>query len=103
LPAPTDIDLDAHSTKHSIATVLAELAPDDLERMAIDVIREHRRRLADAQDLHDSLNAQGDDEEDRLYSYRLALVMVKLHHQLVAMIIDKLGYVPAVPDDQTMQ
>lgn len=70
--------------------------------MAIAVIREHRDRLQHAQTLFEEMErrelAGGDDDElaQLTHDYRLALLNLHIQHQLVAVVVDRLGYVPEV-------
>ena len=57
---------------------------------------------ADAQSLFERLEEQdsaGCENEDLRLSYRLALLEMKLHHELVRIVVDTLGHVPEVPLD----
>lgn len=78
-----------------------------LERVALDVIREQRRILEQAQALYEKLStleaeASLDEEiEDLRHDYRLALLMMRAHHQITSAVIDKLGHVPRLPEDET--
>ena len=101
------ISLELSSPKHSIAAILAGLNEPALERVAIDVIREQRRRLEHAQALYEKLSALKaealpDDETENLrHEYRLALLMMRAHHQITSAVIDRLGRVPRLPEDET--
>ena len=104
---PISLNLELSSPKHSIAAILAGLNEPALERVAIDVIREQRRRLEHAQALYEKLSALKaealpDDETENLrHEYRLALLMMRAHHQITSAVIDRLGRVPRLPEDET--
>lgn len=87
--------------------MLAGLNEVALERLALDVIREQRRHLEHAQSLYEELSeleaeAPVDEgTEDLRHDYRLALLMMRTHHQITSAVIDKLGRVPRLPEDET--
>jgi hypothetical protein len=107
LPEPISLNLEPSSPKQSIAAVLAGLDESALERVAIDVVREQRCRLEHAQALYEKLSvleaeAPLDEQiEDLRHEYRLALLMMRAHHQITSAVIDKLGRVPRLPEDET--
>ena len=109
MPDIRSLELKPDCPKHAIETILAELEQDELERLAIDIIREQRCRLAKAQELYELLGTlgQGSGEDSladqRRHEYRLALVMLKAHHPIAATVINKLGYIPSLPEDITRQ
>ena len=109
LPDIRSLELKPDCPKHAIETILAELEQDELERLAIDIIREQRCRLAKAQELYELLGTpeQGSGEDflvdQRRYEYHLALVMMKAHHPIAATVINKLGYTPPLPEDMIRQ
>ncbi len=87
--------------ERAIAAVLDELTPSELSRLAVDVIKENRRRLSLAQSLFERLDASmlGDaGVRDLCHDYRLALLELKIHHDLVRIIVEELDYVPQVPE-----
>lgn len=107
LSEPFALKLEPSSAKHSIAAILVGLNEPALERVALDVIREQRRRLEHAQALYEKLstleaNAPLEEEgEDLRHDYRLALLMMRAHHQITSAVIDRLGRVPRLPEDET--
>lgn len=85
----------------SIASVLDNLSSDELSRLASDVVAENRRRLDYAQSLFESLDsnetaAEAVGNQELYHKYNLALLELKIHHELVRIILDELGYVPEV-------
>lgn len=97
LPETIILNLDPTSPQQSIATILADLDKAELNRLAIDVILEQRRCLEHAQDLFDRIenfDPTRDKLDDLRHDYRMALLMMKAHHQIASAVIDKLGYVP---------
>ncbi|WP_223479854.1 transcriptional repressor TraM [Oricola indica] len=107
MPEPISLNLETLSPKQSIAAILAGLNEQALERVALDVIREQRRFLENAQTLYEKLSVLeaeaplGDETEDLRHDYRLALLMMRAHHQVMSAVIDKLGRVPRLPEDET--
>ena len=107
LPEPISLNLEPTKPKHSIAAILAGLNDVALERLALDVIREQRRHLERAQTLYEKLSVLeaeaplGDETEDLRHDYRLALLMMRAHHQITSAVIDKLGRVPRLRQDET--
>ena len=83
-----------------IRTILGELSADELSRLAVDVLRENRRRLEQTQSLFEKLEealAEGNKDEKLRQAYRLALVELKIYHELVRIVLDVLGFVPKMP------
>ena len=107
LPEPISLNLEPSSPKHSIAAILAGLNEVALERLALDVIREQRRHLEHAQTLYEKLSTLeaeapvAEETEDLRHDYRLALLMMRAHHQITSAVIDRLGRVPRLPEDET--
>lgn len=107
LPEPNSLNLEPSSPKHSIAAILTGLDEAALERVARDVIREQRCRLEHAQALYEKLSALeaeaplDEETEDLRHDYRLALLMMRAHHQIASAVIDKLGRVPRLPEGET--
>lgn len=97
-----DIGTGRVQTPTGIRTLLGDLTPDELERVAIAVIREHRSRLQRAQDLFDEVArleaaGSGDEELQQVnHDYRIATLNLYAQHQLVSMVVERLGYVPEV-------
>lgn len=99
---PTNHPVPGCINDRSIVTVLEELTTDELSRLAEDVVLENRRRVEETQSLFEQLDqstVEGTEDENLRYAYRLALVELKIYHELVRIVIDTLGYVPKVPLD----
>ena len=83
-----------------IQALLEEFTADELERVAATVIRERRCRVQKAQDLFEEIarleaaDAQGDHLDALQHEYRVAMLNVHAQHQLVSLVIKRLGYVP---------
>ncbi|WP_162787280.1 transcriptional repressor TraM [Notoacmeibacter marinus] len=107
MPEPISFNLEPSSPKQSIASILAGLSEHALERVALDAIREQRRRLEHAQALYEKLSMLeaeaplDEDAETLRRDYRLALLMMHVHHQIASVVIDKLGHIPLLPEDKT--
>lgn len=97
-----DIKPSPGASSSVIQTLLGELSTEELERVAVTVIREHRHRLHAAQELFEEINrfeacgADGGDLDELTHNYRIALLNMHAQHQLVSLIVDRLGYVPEV-------
>lgn len=91
-----------------IHTLLAELTKDELERVAVTLVREHRTRLNTAQNLFEEIGrseaagTEGLDLERLQHDYHIAMLNLHAQHQLVSLAIDKLGYVPMVDGQRPM-
>ena len=89
-------------TSSVIDALLEELTTDELERIAATVIREHRCRVQKAQDLFEEIarlegaDAQDDHLDTLQHEYRVAMLNVHAQHQLVSLMVNRLGYVPEV-------
>lgn len=89
-------------TSSVIQTLLEELTCDELERVASAVIREHRSRLQTAQDIFEeigqleSTGAKGEDIDSLQQDYHVATLNLHLQHQLVSLVVNRLGHVPEV-------
>jgi hypothetical protein len=84
----------------AIDHVLGEMSIEELEMVAVDVIREHRRRLQCAQDLFDQLELLDAAADNAIqpgalqHDYRVSLLHLSAQHQLVGAVVAALGYVP---------
>lgn len=93
----------------AVVRLLSEMSTDDLEAVAVDVVREHRRRLQCAQQLFEAIERDRKTESlapaanpARLrHDYRMALVNLHGQHQLVSLVVGVLGYVPRLDDDSS--
>ena len=85
-----------------IQALLEEFTADELERVAATVIREHRCRVQKAQDLFEEIARleAADAKDDHLdalhHEYRVAMLNVHAQHQLVSLVVNRLGHVPLV-------
>jgi hypothetical protein len=89
-------------TSSVIQVLLEDLTAGELERVAAAVIREHRCRLQKSQDLFEQIGRKetrgGQDKvlDPLLHDYRIAMLNLHAQHQLVSLVVDRLGYVPEV-------
>ncbi|TPJ81944.1 hypothetical protein FJ434_20880 [Mesorhizobium sp. B2-5-13] len=89
-------------TSSVIQALLEELTADELERVAATVIREHRCRVQKAQDLFEEIarleaaDAQDEYLDPLQHEYRIAMLNVHAQHQLVSLVVNRLGHVPEV-------
>ena len=94
-----------HINDRPILTILDELSVDQLSRLAADVMRENRRRLDLTQSLFEQIEdliATGTEDEELRHAYRLALLELKIFHELVRIVVDVLGFVPKVPPESEL-
>ncbi|WP_162936541.1 transcriptional repressor TraM [Pannonibacter phragmitetus] len=97
-----DIGSSPAATSSAIQALLAELTENELEQVAIAVIQENRSRLQLAQELFeeiDRLDAGGSTNEQLkqlTHDYRTAMLNLHTHHQLVSLVVERLGFVPEV-------
>lgn len=89
--------------------LLEGLPTAEISRLAVEVIRENRRRVDLAQSLFEKLkeietaNSSKHTLEDPQREYRVARLEHKIHHELVRLIVDVLGYVPELDEVRTVQ
>lgn len=101
-----DIGPDRAPTSSQIQTLMAEMTADELERVAVAVIREHRCRLHRAQNLFEEIGrlevagVQNENLDCLQHDYRFAMLNLHAQHQLVSLVIGRLGHVPVVDDQR---
>ena len=96
------VEPDKAATPSAVRRLLDAISTEELEPIAVEVIREHRRRLQRAQESFDAL--EGGDKKGATaaephllrQNYRLALLSLHGQHHLVSLILAALGYVPDV-------
>ena len=88
-----------------VLEILDDVSQDELARLAIDIIQSHRHHLERAQILFEQLEEReaacepGNSLTDLRHEYRLALLQLKNHHELVRTVVDLLGHVPDSRDE----
>lgn len=98
-------DIDARP----ILALLDGLTSEEISRLAVDIIRENRQWLNLAQSLFEQLEMSEKDGttkqilDDLKREYRLAMLELKIQHELVRLIVDVLGYLPELPEDGAIQ
>ncbi len=96
------VELDNAATPTAVRQLLSELTSEELEFIAVEVIREHRRRLQCAQELFECIETHdtGRVAVERLaharQAYRIAMLNLHAQHHLVSLVVAALGYVPEV-------
>jgi len=97
-----DVEPDKAATSTAVRRLLNEISTDELEPLAIEVIREHRRRLQHAEDLFEALERGAEHRStpaerlQLLQDHRMAMLNLHAQHQLVSLVVTALGYVPDV-------
>jgi len=96
-----DIGPDQAKTSNTIQALLAELTCDELEHVAGAVIRDYQCRMRKAEAIFEELSqlqAAGarQDVECRRHEYRVAMLNVHAQHQLVNLVVSRLGHIPEV-------
>ena len=92
-----------------VLAILDGLPSEEVSRLAVEIIRENRRRVDLAQSLFEKLEEPETADsshhglEDLRREYHVALLELKIHHELVRLVVDVLGYVPDVPEDRSTQ
>ena len=118
-PKPRDESVPKQAFPNEIATgqinarpvlaLLDCLPSEEVSRLAVEIIRENRRRVDLAQSLFEKLEIAGTADssnhalEDLRREYRIAMLELKIHHELVRLIVHVLGYVPELDEIITIQ
>ena len=118
-PKPRDEPVPKQAFPNEIATgqinarpvlaLLDCLPSEEVSRLAVEIIRENRRRVDLAQSLFERLeeteksDISGQDLEDLRREYHVAMLELKIHHELVRLVVDVLGYVPELDEIITIQ
>lgn len=96
-----DIGPDQVKTFNTIQALLAELTHDELEHVATALIRDYRCRMQKAEAIFQDLSrleaaGSAQDVEFRRHDYRMAMLNVHAQHQLVSLVVNRLGHIPDV-------
>lgn len=97
-----DVEPNRSATPTAVRRLLSEISTDELESIAVEVIRDHRRRLQRAQELFELLERKEEDisTRDELHQlrqeHRMAMLNLHAQHHLVNLVVSALGYVPDV-------
>ena len=118
-PKPRDESVPKQAFPNEVATgqinarpvlaLLDGLSSEEVFCLAVEIIRENRRRVDLAQSLFEKLEeseAAGISNqalEVLRRKYRVAMLELKIHHELVRLIVDVLGYVPELDEVRTVQ
>ncbi|MCT9000579.1 MULTISPECIES: transcriptional repressor TraM [Chelativorans] len=98
-----DIGPGRAATSSVINALLAELTENELEQVAIAVIRENRSRLQKAQELFEEvsqLDAVGSRDEQLRHDYWIAMLNLHAQHQIVRLVVERLGFVPEIDGER---
>ena len=96
------VEPDKAATSTAVRRILSEISAEDLEPLAVEIIREHRRRLQLAEDSFEVLESKGAassaiaELRQLQQDYRMAMLNLHAQHQLVSLVVAALGYVPDV-------
>ncbi|CAM5280082.1 hypothetical protein AFEL58S_00204 [Afipia felis] len=86
-----------------MANLIAPLSLDEIERMTIDAIREHRAALAKAEAAYDSWKeaqaAHLETVTERHKEYTRVMLAATVQQMVLATLIERLGFIPRVPPD----
>lgn len=86
-----------------LAELIAPVDECELEALAASAIREHRRKLARAEDAYEAwMTVEGQDTEHARQlkiAYIEAMLDSHAHMNVVEVLVDKLGSIPSVDDD----
>lgn len=97
-----DIGPGRAATSSVIQALLSELTENELEQVAVAVIRENRSRLQKAQEIFEEISrlegAGSTDEElgPLRHDYRIAMLNLHVQHQIVSLVVERLGFMPEV-------
>ena len=92
-----------------VLAILDGLPSEEVSRLAVEIIRENRRRVDLAQSLFEKLEEPETADsshhglEDLRREYHVAMLELKIHHELVRLVVDVLGYVPELDEHRTVQ
>ncbi len=96
------VEPDTAATTTSVRRLLSDTSAEELKPIAVEVIREHRRRLQRAQELFETLERKDKERATAAelrqlrQDYRMAMLNLHGQHQLVSLVVAALGYVPDV-------
>jgi hypothetical protein len=79
--------------------LLASLDKEALERVVVQSIVEHRRLLDIAESKFEAMNAGQANDTGAREAYVCAMLTSKAQTEVVALLLDRLGYVPNVPSN----
>lgn len=100
--ARTDFRSNVEDLAPAIVDIVGSLDPDQLEKLTIESILEHRRLLDVAEAAYDALMAaqEGSEQMEELrLAYTRAMVENKAKMAVVAALVQHLGHIPDVPEN----
>lgn len=86
----------------NISDLVEELDKDALEALVVSSIRQHRAALDRAEEMYDAWNGIPDDDtqkRERYLTYMQANLENSVQMSLLAALLDHLGYIPVVEND----
>jgi hypothetical protein len=86
----------------NISDLVEELDKDALEALVVSSIRRHRAALNRAEEMYDAWNGIPDDDarkRERYLTYMQANLENSVQMSLLAALLDRLGYIPVVKND----
>ena len=87
---------------------VTDQSKDDLERRTIEAVRLHRELLRNAEHYHRlwrkaaESNPDMDELGDLREAYRMALFEAQAQQMALSMLIDELGWIPTLPEDDDL-
>ena len=96
------LDKDKHTDADPIARMaelVAKLPRDQIEKLTIDAIREHRAAIAMAESAYQAWKASEDhgDVERLQNEYTKLMLASRAQQMIVATLVEHLGHIPDVP------
>ena len=92
---------DSDDVATTMATLIAPLSSDQIERLTIEAILEHRAALAKAETAYESWQtaeaARADTASDLHEGYTRLMLAARAQQLVLATLIERLGFIPRVP------
>lgn len=89
------------SVAKTMAKLIAPLSKDQVEKLMIDAIREHRALLARSEAAYDALEkaeaAQADTAGTLREAYTRVMLAARAQQMVLATLVERLGFIPQVP------
>lgn len=85
----------------TLSALIAPLSKDQIEKLTIDAIHEHRGLLAKAEAAFESLesaaDARADTADELRETYTKMMLAVRAQQTVLATLVERLGFIPRVP------
>ena len=99
----TEFSKEVENLSPAIADLVEGLDSRELERLTVLSMQEHHKRLQAAQDAYDEWRAADvadrEDADERKSQYLKATLDNRVQMAIVAVLVERLGRVPELPDD----